>query len=124
VTTKMRSTVRRTAAELDAASQRFLEALQALGDQDWESACDVVLDPTTGTAPVGERLTKCVDGAERELAEQAAALEPGMFDALDVSMIEASDNGDGTVTLSVLGEELDIPMAPGDDDRWYLVIPF
>lgn len=111
-------------AELDAASQRLLDALQVLDDQDWEAACAMVLDPSTGTAPEGERLQECVDRAEPALGEQAGSLEPGAFDALDVSMIEASDNGDDTVALSILGEDLGIPMAPGDDGRWYLVIPF
>lgn len=111
-------------AELDAASQRFLGVLQVIDDHDWESACGMVLDPTTGAAPEGERLQECVDGVEPVVGDQAALLEPGAFDAVDVSMIEASDNGNGTVSLSVLGNDLDIPMAPGDDSRWYLVIPF
>ncbi|ASK66987.1 hypothetical protein CFK39_00820 [Brachybacterium avium] len=111
-------------AELDAASQRFLDLLQVIDDHDWESACGMVLDPTTGSAPEGERLQDCVDGVEPVFAAQAELLEPGAFDALDASMIQASDNGDGTVSLSVLGNDLDIPMAPGDDGRWYLVIPF
>ncbi|WP_394216932.1 hypothetical protein [Brachybacterium vulturis] len=110
--------------ELEAASQRFVEVLRVLDDQDWEAACGMVLDPSTGTAPEGERLQDCVDGVEPVIGERAEQLEPGTFDAIDSSMIEASDNGDGTVSLSVLGNDLGIPMAPGDDGRWYLVIPF
>ena len=110
--------------ELDAASQRFLDVLQVLDDQDWEAACGMVLDPSTGTAPEGERLQDCVDGVEPVIGDRAEQLEPGAFDAIDPSMIEASDNGDGTVSLSVLGNDLDIPMAPGYDGRWYLVVPF
>lgn len=110
--------------QLDAASQRFVDLLKELDDQDWDAACGMVLDPTTGTAPEGERLQECADGVEPLLGERAETLEPGAFDAIDASMIEASDNGDGTVSLSVLGDELGIPMAPGDDSRWYLVIPF
>lgn len=110
--------------ELHAASQRFLDVLQVLDDQDWEAACGMVLDPTTSAPPEGERLQECVDGVEPVIGDQAEQLEPGAFDAVDPSMIEASDNGDGTVSLSVLGNALDIPMAPGQDGRWYLVIPF
>jgi hypothetical protein len=113
-----------TEQQLDAASQRFLEALQVLDDQDWEAACGVVLDPTTGTAPEGDRLTECADDVDEVVAGHADLLEPGTFDDLDVSMIEATDSGDGTVAIGVLGEELDIPMAPGEDGRWYLAIPF
>lgn len=110
--------------ELDAASLRFLDVLQVLDDQDWEAACGMVLDPTTTAAPEGERLQECIDGVESVIGDQAEQLEPGVFDAVDTSMIEASDNGDGTVSLSVLGNQLDIPMAPGEDGRWYLVVPF
>lgn len=111
-------------AELVAASQRFVDALQVLDDQDWEAACGFVLDPTTGTAPEGERLQECVDGVEPALAPQADQLRPGTFDVIEPSMVEASDNGDGTVSLSVLGEDIDIPMVRGVDGAWYLSIPF
>lgn len=110
--------------ELDAASQRFVELLHVLDDQDWEAACGMVLDPSTGTAPEGERLQECADGVEPVFAELTEQLEPGAFDAVDASMIEAADEGDGTVTLSVLGQDLDVPMVPGEDGRWYLAIPF
>lgn len=111
-------------AELAAASERFVEFLHVLDDRDWEAACDTVLDPTTGRAPEGERLEDCVDGVEPTFAEQPEMLRPGAFDAVDASMVGAADSGDGTVALSVLGDELEIPMAPGEDGRWYLVIPF
>lgn len=110
--------------QLDAASQRFVDILQVLDDQDWEAACGMVLDPTTGTAPEGDRLQECVDGLEPMKGELAGQLEPGAFDGVDASMITATDNGDGTVSLSVLGEDLGIPMTLADDGSWYLVIPF
>ena len=110
--------------DLQTASQRFVDLLHVLDDQDWEAACGMVLDPTTGTAPEGERRQECAAGAESAIGEHAEQLEPGAFDTIDASMVEAHDNGDGTVSLSVLGEELDVPMAPGEDGRWYLVIPF
>ncbi|WP_151904713.1 hypothetical protein [Brachybacterium ginsengisoli] len=110
--------------ELDAASARFVDILQVLDDGDWEAACGMVLDPTTGAAPEGDRLQECVDGVESELGGRSDLVDPGAFDSMDASMVEAEDTGDGTVALSVLGNDLDIPMAPGDDGRWYLVIPF
>lgn len=110
--------------ELDAASERFADLLHVIDDQDWDAACGMVLDPTTGTAPEGERRQECAAGADSAIGEHAEQLEPGAFDTIDASMVEAHDNGDGTVSLSVLGEELDVPMAPGEDGRWYLVIPF
>src|SRR5699024_4191348 len=41
--------------DLQTASQRFVDLLHVLDDQDWEAACGMVLDPTTGIAPEGER---------------------------------------------------------------------
>lgn len=110
--------------QLEAASQRFVEGLQLLDDQDWDAACALVLDPTTGTAPEGERLQECADGVEPALASYSELLVPGRFDVIDTSMVEAVDNGDGTVSLSLLGEPLDIPMVQGDDQEWYFSIPF
>lgn len=110
--------------ELGAAAQRFVDGLQVLDDQDWEAACGFVLDPTTGTAPEGDRIQDCADGVEPAFASHADLLEPGMFDAIEPSMVEVSDNGDGTVSLSVLGEQLDVAMTQGDDGLWYLSIPF
>lgn len=110
--------------ELGAASQRFVDVLQVIDDQDWEAACGFVLDPTTGKAPEGERLQECADGVEPAMAGHADQLQPGMFDGVDPSMVQASDNGDDTVSLSVIGEDLDIPMVQGEDGQWYLSIPF
>lgn len=110
--------------QLESASQRFVEGLQLLDDHDWEAACSFVLDPTTATAPVGERLQDCADGVEPALASYSELLVPGRFDVIDPAMVEASDNGDGTVSLSLLGEPLDIPMVQGDDQEWYFSIPF
>ena len=110
--------------ELDAASQRFVDLLQVIDDQDWEAACGMVLDPRTGTAPEGARLEECADRVESVFAERTEPLAPGAFDALDATMVEAVDEGDGTVSLSVLGDVLDIPMVQGRDGLWYLSIPF
>ena len=110
--------------ELGAASQRFVDVLQVIDDQDWEAACGFVLDPTTGKAPEGERLQECADGVEPAMAGHADQLQPGMFDGVEPSMVQASDNGDDTVSLSVMGEGLDIPMVQGQDGQWYLSIPF
>lgn len=119
-----RSTSPFTEEELGAASQRFVDVLQVIDDQDWEAACGYVLDPSTGKSPEGERLQECADGVEPAMAGHADQLQPGMFDAVEPSMVQASDNGDDSVSLSVMGEDLDIPMVQGDDGQWYLSIPF
>lgn len=110
--------------DLEAASARFVEALRVLDDRDWESACGYVMDPGTGTAPVGERLQECTDGVEEGLAGHEDLFRPGTFDSLDPSLVTAHEQADGTVRLTVGEEELDIPMVRGTDGEWYLSIPF
>jgi hypothetical protein len=113
-----------TEADLDAATDRFLGFLQVIDDQDWEAACGVVLDPDTGAAPEGERRQACADGAQEAMGEYEQLLEPGAFDALDASMVRAEPAEDGTISLSVLEQDIDVPMIRGEDGDWYLSIPF
>lgn len=114
-----------TEQELDAASVRVVEALQVIDDQDWEAACGFVLDPSTGTAPEGKRLQECADGMGGSLGSIAEQLQPGTFDALEPSLVEATDSGDSTVAVSIAGAPLeDVPLVRGDDEQWYFSIPF
>lgn len=113
-----------TDADLTAATDRFLAFLRVVDDQDWESACGYVLDPETGTAPEGERLQSCADGAAEAMAEYEEVLAPGAFDSLDASMVRAEPGEDGTISLSLLEQEIDVPMVRGDDGQWYFSIAF
>lgn len=113
-----------TDADLTAATDRFLAFLRVVDDQDWESACGYVLDPETGTAPEGERLQSCADGAAEAMAEYEEVLAPGAFDSLDASMVRAEPGEDGTISLSLLEQEIDVPMVRGEDGQWYFSIPF
>lgn len=113
-----------TDADLTAATDRFLAFLRVVDDQDWESACGYVLDPETGTAPEGERLQSCADGAAEAMAEYEEVLAPGAFDSLDASMVRAEPGEDGTISLSLLEQEIDVPMVRGDDGQWYFSISF
>jgi len=110
--------------DLAAATDRFLGFLAVMDDQDWDSACTYVLDPRTGTAPEGERLQECADGAREAMAEYEDLLQPGVFDQVDASMVTAEPEEDGTIALSLLGQGIDVPMIRGDDGQWYLSIPF
>ena len=113
-----------TEADLDTATDRFLGFLRTIDDQDWDAACGLVLDPDTGVAPEGERLRSCADGAREAMGEYEQLLEPGTFDDLDASMVRAEPAEDGTISLSVLQQGIDVPMIRGEDGRWYLSIPF
>ena len=111
-------------ADLSAATDRFLGFLGVIDDQDWEAACGYVLDPGTGTAPEGERLQPCADGARGAMTDYEEMLQPGVFDQLDASMVQAAPADDGTISLSLLEQPVEIPMIRGDDGQWYLSIPF
>lgn len=110
--------------ELELASARLLEALELLEDRDWEGTCAMVLDPSTGTAPEGERLSECVERVEPAVSAYVDGLEPGAFEAIEPSMVQAVDEGDGSVSLSIMDQAVAVPMVPGEDDRWYFAIPF
>jgi len=103
---------------------RFLGFLGVIDDQDWEAACGYVLDPGTGAAPEGERLQQCADGARGAMADYEEMLEPGVFDQLDASMVQAEPADEGTISLSLLEQPVEVPMTRGDDGQWYLSIPF
>lgn len=105
-------------SELDAASERFVEFVQVMDDGDGEKTCSFFIDPTTDKPVEGETLTKCGE----LLASQEEGLEPGSMDMIDPSMVEASDNGDGTVSISMMGSEFPYPMAKADDGEWYMVL--
>lgn len=113
-----------TDADLTEATDRFLAFLQVVDDQDWEGACGYVLDPGTGTAPEGERLQECADGAHGAMGEYEELLQSGAFDELDASMVRAAPGEDGTITLSLLEQPIDVPMVRGEDGDWYFSIPF
>lgn len=110
--------------ELERAAERFVEALALLEDRDWAGTCAMVLDPSTGKAPEGERLSDCVEDVRPAVSGYADGLEPGALDAIEPSMVEAVDEGDGSVSLSIMDQPVDVPMVPGDDGRWYFSIPF
>ena len=113
-----------TEADLAAATDRFLGFLGVIDDQEWVAACGYVLDPGTGAAPEGERLQQCADGARGAMADYEEMLEPGVFDQLDASMVQAEPADDGTISLSLLEQPVEVPMTRGDDGQWYLSIPF
>lgn len=114
-----------TDQQLDAASGRVVAALQVIDDQDWQAACGFVVDPSTGTAPAGERRQACADGMSGSLGSVAEQLQPGTFDVLEPSLVEATDSGDGTVAVSIAGAPLEgVPLVLGADGQWYFSIPF
>lgn len=101
--------------ELGAAKSRFMEFLGLIDAQDYAGACGFVLDPSTGKPAEGMMKDACAQSLETSLGGQQTGV--------DESMIEARDNGDGTVTISAAGEDFPLPMQKGEDGQWYLTIP-
>lgn len=103
-------------AGLTAAGDRFLEFIRVLDDGNGEAACAFFLDPTTGQPVSGPTLTQCGE----TLAPQMETMQPGSMDVLDRSMVETTDNGDGTVGIALAGSEFPYAMVMGSDGMWYL----
>ncbi|MGO1977964.1 hypothetical protein [Brachybacterium tyrofermentans] len=103
-------------ADLTAAGDRFLEFIQVMDDGDGEAACAYFLDPTTGEPVSGEVLTACGE----QLAPSMEGLEPGSMDMLERSMIETTDNGDGTAAVNMAGTDFPYTMMKDSSGEWYL----
>lgn len=106
--------------DLTAAGDRAFEFVKAAASGDAEGACALALDPTTGSGLTGSGAESCVAGYEESAEEEGTAVDPSIADALDRSMVETSDNGDGTVAVSFMGEDAGISMVQGDDGEWYV----
>lgn len=104
--------------DLTAVGDRFYEFLEAAANTDGEAACSLVSHPTTGEPLSGPELAGCIEGFESEAGEQP--IDPSMMDALDRSMIEGVDNGDGTAGVELLGEDGGVVFIKGEDGQWYI----
>lgn len=101
--------------EIGAATERFVEFLQAVDDHDAETACSMLLNPETGET--GDEIPECVEVFEQDVMPQ---VEGGEYQDLDASMVDPEDNGDGTVTINLDGSAFPLPMGQGDDGAWYV----
>ncbi|PZP17087.1 MAG: hypothetical protein DI611_03995 [Brachybacterium faecium] len=108
--------------DLTIAKERFVSFMQVVDDPDYEAACGYMLDPSTGEPPVGAELAACAESLEQELGS-SVDVEPGTFDALDASMVEASADDSGAVTISFGGSQFPVPMTKHTDGQWYFTNP-
>ena len=106
--------------DLTAAGDRAFEFVKAAASGDAEGACALALDPTTGSGLTGSGAESCVAGYEESAKEEGTALDPSIADALDRSMVETSDNGDGTAAVSLGGVDAGFAMVQGEDGKWYV----
>lgn len=100
--------------DLDDAKQRWVDFIHAIDDGDGETACGYLLDPETGE--IGDEDPECAELFSQHVAPQ---VESGEYGDLDTSMVDAEDNGDGTVTILLNGEPFPLVMSQDADGEWY-----
>jgi len=100
--------------DIEAAKQRWVEFMHAIDDGDGETACGFLLHPETGQT--GDEDPECSEQFSQMVAPQ---VEGGEYGELDSSMVDAEDNGDGTVTIVLDGEPFPLVMSQGEDGQWY-----
>ena len=106
--------------DLTAAGDQAFEFVKAAASGDAEGACALALDPTTGSGMSGSSAEACVAGFEESAEEAGTEFDPSVADALDRSMVETSDNGDGTAAVSLGGVDAGFAMVQGEDGKWYV----
>ncbi|HEX7349733.1 hypothetical protein [Brachybacterium sp.] len=104
--------------DLEAAAERYYEFLEAAATTDGEAACGMIAHPATGNPLEGKDLSDCAGGFESKAGE--VGLDPSLLDAIDPSMIEGVDNGDGTAGASLMGSDAGVTFIKGDDGAWYI----
>lgn len=105
--------------DLQGASDRFYEFLEYTVTGDFEAACGMVLNPVTDEPMSGEEAEACAGGMEGTSASQ---LDESALDAISAEDIEATDNGDGTVAISMMGSDFPYGMTKGSDGEWYITM--
>lgn len=105
--------------DLQGASDRFYEFLEYTVTGDFEAACGMVLNPVTDEPMSGEEAEACAGGMEGTSASQ---LDESALDAISPEDIEATDNGDGTVAISMMGSDFPYGMTKGSDGEWYITM--
>lgn len=106
-----------TEEDLTAAKESFLGFLNAVGEGDYAAACGFMLDPTTNEPMSGEMQEGCASGLEG--SGGTSSFTPDMVAMIEENL-EATDNGDGTIALSAMGQDMGMQMVKGSDGKWYI----
>ena len=107
-----------TEEDTTAVGDLYFEFLQALGANDGESACSLITNPMTGGPMEGVMLDECAKGFEGE--GEAGGVDPSLVESMDRSMIEGVDNGDGTASATLMGQDVGFTFVKADDGTWYI----
>lgn len=104
--------------DLTAVGDAYYAFVQAAATSDGTAACGLITNPNTGDPLEGSELEACAKGIEGKAEE--SGVDPSMADALDRSMIEGVDNGDGTAGATLMGSDAGVTFVKADDGKWYI----
>ncbi|MGO2559047.1 hypothetical protein [Brachybacterium sp.] len=107
-----------TDEDLTAVGDVFYEFMQATVAGDGTAACGLVTNPNTGEVFTGAELDACAETFAA--TTESEGMDPAMADALDRSMIEGVDNGDGTASVTMAGQDSGLTYIKAGDGNWYI----
>lgn len=103
--------------DLTAVGDTYYEFLEAAAASDGEAACSLITNPDTDKPLEGGQVQACAEGFEGGAEE--SGVDPSMMDAIDRSMVEAVDNGDGTAGVTLMGQDAGVTFVDVDGS-WYI----
>src|SRR5699024_782231 len=89
--------------DLTAVGDTYYEFLEAAAASDGEAACSLITNPDTDEPLKSGEVKLCAEGFEGGAEE--SPVDPSLMDAIDRSMVEAGDNGDGTAGVTLMGQD-------------------
>lgn len=103
--------------DLTAVGDQYFAFIQAAAASDGQAACGLITHPSTGEPLAGAELAACAQGFEGEA--EAQGIDPALADALERSMFEGVDNGDGTAGVTMMGSDAGVTFVKAGD-QWYI----
>lgn len=103
--------------DLAAAEQQVISYFRALGDQDAEAACGLLLDESTGEPLAGDALSSCASYLEE--SGSMDAFTPEIVEQITPEALTSVHQDDGTIAVSVEGSTA-LALAQAADGEWYI----
>ena len=103
--------------DLTAVGDTYYEFLEAAAASDGEAACSLITNPDTDEPLKSGEVKLCAEGFEGGAEE--SPVDPSLMDAIDRSMVEAVDNGDGTAGVTLMGQDAGVTFVDVDGS-WYI----
>ncbi len=107
-----------TEDDLNAAKQNWVDFYTAVGNKDYEGACRLVVLPGSKQPMTDDLVKQCAEGASSD--PNVDQISPELAAQVTPELLDARDNGDGTIMVSIQGQDMPYPNIKGDDGKWYL----